>query len=113
MSERERLAPLSYRSKGGDRNVFRKLRASPSTGSAIVASLTPWISGAEMDGCRARRRAHGSEQRGRSCDVASTDDEHSMLDALEPTKRVGEGTAGEEPSILADIDHLRQHIATL
>ena len=45
--------------------------------------------------------------------MASTDDEHSILDALEPTRRVGEGSAGEEPSILGDIDHLRRHIATL
>ena len=45
--------------------------------------------------------------------MASIDDEHSILDALDPTRRPGEDVGGGEPSILADIDHVREHIATL
>jgi hypothetical protein len=46
-------------------------------------------------------------------DVAGTDDDHSILDALEPRGRADKTTTDDEPSILADIDHLREHIETL
>jgi hypothetical protein len=45
--------------------------------------------------------------------VPSNDDEHSILDALEPTKRLDTGSTDEERSILGDIEHLRQHIETI
>ena len=45
--------------------------------------------------------------------MGSTDDEHGILDALEPRKRTDEGVVADEPSILGDIDHLRLHIDTL
>ena len=45
--------------------------------------------------------------------MANVDDEHSMLDALEPTKQSGRDSPGEESSILEDINHLREHIQTL
>jgi hypothetical protein len=45
--------------------------------------------------------------------VAGPDDEHSILDALEPTKSPQRRMTDEERSILGDINHLRQHIETL
>jgi ABC-type transporter Mla subunit MlaD len=44
--------------------------------------------------------------------MAGTEDEHSMLDALEPTRQLDRVT-DEERSILGDINHLREHIQTL
>lgn len=45
--------------------------------------------------------------------MADTDDEHSILDALEPARRVDNAVPDEDASILGDIDHLREHIETL
>jgi predicted RNA-binding Zn ribbon-like protein len=45
--------------------------------------------------------------------MADAEDEHSILDALEPTKQLGRGIPDEESSILDDINHLREHIQTL
>jgi anion-transporting ArsA/GET3 family ATPase len=45
--------------------------------------------------------------------MGGTGDEHSMLDALEPTRQPDTGISDEERSILADINHIREHIETL
>src|SRR5216683_6411666 len=45
--------------------------------------------------------------------MGDTKDEHSMLDALEPTREVEASLSDEERSILGDMNHLREHIGTL
>jgi hypothetical protein len=45
--------------------------------------------------------------------MGSTEDEHSLLHALEPTRQPDTGITDEERSILADINHIREHIETL
>lgn len=45
--------------------------------------------------------------------MGSTQDEHSLLEALEPTRQLEESITDDERSILADINHIREHIETL
>jgi hypothetical protein len=45
--------------------------------------------------------------------MPSSDDEHSILDALQPTTQADSGTTDKKGSILGEIDHLREHIETL
>jgi hypothetical protein len=45
--------------------------------------------------------------------MGSTEDKPSMLDALEPTREPAASITEEERSILADINHIREHIETL
>src|SRR6266851_5677378 len=45
--------------------------------------------------------------------MGSTGDEHSMLDALEPTRELDTGISDEERSILGDINHIGEHIGAL
>jgi hypothetical protein len=45
--------------------------------------------------------------------MGSTEDKHSMLDALEPTRQLNADITDEERSILADINHISDHIETL
>jgi uncharacterized protein YjgD (DUF1641 family) len=45
--------------------------------------------------------------------MGSTEGEHSILDALEPSRPPDEGISKKERSILAEINHLREHIETL
>ena len=46
-------------------------------------------------------------------ETGSTQGDRSMLEALEPGRQPGTGVADEETSILADINHIREHIETL
>lgn len=45
--------------------------------------------------------------------MGSTEDEHSILDALEPTRPLTTRMTDEERSILGEINHIREHIETL
>jgi len=45
--------------------------------------------------------------------MGDTKDEHSMLDALEPTREPATGISDDDRSILGDINHIREHIGTL
>lgn len=45
--------------------------------------------------------------------MSGTEEERSLLGALEPERRLGEGTVEEDRSILAEFNHIREHIETL
>jgi hypothetical protein len=45
--------------------------------------------------------------------MGGTEEERSLLDALEPARQFDTTITGEERSILADINHIREHIKTL
>jgi hypothetical protein len=45
--------------------------------------------------------------------MGSTEDGHSLLEALEPTRQLETSITDDERSILADINHIRDHIETL
>lgn len=45
--------------------------------------------------------------------MGNTEDEHSMLDALEPARKLDSGAADEGRSILEEINHVGEHIETL
>ena len=45
--------------------------------------------------------------------MGSTENKDSMLDALEPTRQLDAGISDDERSILADINHISEHIETL
>jgi hypothetical protein len=45
--------------------------------------------------------------------MGGTEEERSMLGALEPGARLDAGSIGDDHSILAEINHIRDHIETL
>ena len=45
--------------------------------------------------------------------MGSTEDKQSMLDALAPARQLDADVRGDERSILADINHISEHIETL
>jgi hypothetical protein len=54
----------------------------------------------------------GALEPGKRLDTGSTEDERSF-EALEPGRQLDTGSAQDERSILADFNHIRQHIETL